>query len=65
MFATIYIFEFSILKGMQRRNSEKGKALLRWQGALNKAIDVFEKKTELSFEEIKKASKYRDYKDIY
>lgn len=50
---------------MQRRNSEKGKALLRWQGALNKAIDVFEKKTELSFEEIKKASKYRDYKDIY
>ena len=65
LFATIYIFEFSILKGMQRRKSEKGRALLRWQGALNKAINAFEKKNELSFEEIKKASKYRDYKDIY
>lgn len=66
LFAAIYIVEFAILRGRQRRKSERGRALLRWQGALNKAINAFEKKHELpSFEEIQKASKYRGYKDSY
>lgn len=65
LFATIYILEFSILKGIQRRKSKKGRALLRWQGALNKAINAFEKNEELSFEDVKKASIYRKYKDCF
>lgn len=66
LFSMIYIFEFAILKGFQRRKSKKGLALLRWQGALNKAINAFEKTHKSpSLKEVQKASIYRKYKDDY
>ena len=66
LFSMIYIFEFAILKGIQRRKSKKGLALLRWQGALNKAINAYEKTQKApSLKEVQNASIYRKYKDDY
>ena len=59
-YALIYILEFSIFKGLKRRKSERGRMLLRWRGALNKAINAFEKNGRVpTFDEVEKASMYR------
>lgn len=55
-----YILEFSILKGFHRRKFEEGKKMAKMRGALNKAINAFEKINKVpTLEEIRKASIYR------
>lgn len=61
-----YILEYSILKGLKRRKSMKGIFLLRWRGALNMALNAFEKKNyPPTLEEIKKCSIYRINRDYH
>lgn len=63
-YALIYLFEFSIMVGFKRRKSERGRRLMRLKGALNKAINAFEKKqAPPTIEEIKKASLYKSERD--
>lgn len=65
-YGLIYILEFSIFRGLQRRKSERGRMLLRLRGALNKAINAFEKKgKEPTLEDVKKASIFRADRDRY
>ncbi len=58
--AIVFIIEFSIWKGIKKRKSENEKVLLKWRGALNMAINSFEKQGKPpTLEEAKKSSIYR------
>lgn len=66
LYSLVYIFEFSIMRGLKKQKSEKGKSIMRWRGALNKSINAFEKKKDLpTVDEIKSANLYRSDKDRY
>lgn len=66
MMSFIYIFEFSILKGIHQRNSERGRRSLRLRAALNMALNAFEQKGEVpTLQEMKKASIYRGNPDYH
>lgn len=65
-YSFIYLLEFSILSGLHRRKSRRGQDILRWRGALNKAINAFEHyHRPPQQDEIKRASIYRHDKDRY
>lgn len=65
-YSFIYLLEFSILAGLHRRKTKAGQSLLRWRGALNKAINAFEKYHRPPLKhEIERASIYRHDKDRY
>ena len=65
-YSFIYLFEFSILNGLYKRKTEIGQAILRWQGALNKAINAFEEHHRPPLQkEIEQANIYRHDKDRY
>ena len=60
------ILENSILIGLKRRKSMKGIFLLKWRGALNMALNAFEKKHyPPTLDEIKKYSIYRINRDYH
>ena len=66
LYAVFYILELSIFKGIHRRKSERGRALLKWRGALNMAINAFEKHGRVpTLEEVNSSSKYRANPDYF
>lgn len=54
-----YILEFSIFRGMRRSRTIKGRNTYAMRGALNKALNAYEKKGRATVEYAKKCSIYR------
>lgn len=66
LYSMIYIFEFSIMKGIHRSKNSRGKRLLQKRAALNMVINAFEEYHRIpSKEEIQRASMYRADKDYH
>ena len=58
--ALFYFLEFCFFTGLRRKKSHRGRRLLKYRGALNKALNAMEKYNTIpTIEQIKKASKYR------
>lgn len=64
LYSMVYIFEFSIMKGIHRRKTSRGKKLSQRRAALNMTLNAFEEYHRIpSKEEIQRASMYRADKD--
>lgn len=60
LFSLGFILEYSIIKGLKRRKTEKGRRIMKWRGALNMTLNAFDKKEiPPTLEEIQKCSIYR------
>lgn len=55
-----YILEYSIIRGLKRKQTKKGNMIMKWRGALNMALNAFDKKqSPPTLEEIQKCYIYR------
>lgn len=59
MLAMTFIFEFAIMRGLKRQKTNKVKTIYKYRGALNKALNSYEKSGIINFDNVKKASIYR------
>lgn len=64
IFALFFYLEFSLFQRLQKAKSKSAKTILRYRGALHKALNAFKKlQRPPSLEEIKKANKYGNYEE--